>query len=558
MIRVLLAELGIEERVLAHMTPRKEVIGLGMTDSGDYASLLADKFAYKNTFLHEEPMLDIGASHLPKELEDRHDFVICSEVLEHVTPPVDRAFKNIFQILKSGGILVLTVPYGLQETTLEHFPDLNEFQITNQAGDYTLRNVTKDGVTQEFHDLVFHGGPGMTLEMRVFAEKDLLRRLEKSGFSDVKVHRRPDLTCAAWWPEPWSLPISARRPSEVTPPLATFPSSCTTISESSGYSDKVLMELTNFQDIANVHALPDIYHYWSNKHLLPKITSLGFESLDQFFLHYIIESAEKVPKESVTIVSFGSGNCDFEIGLAVKLIQRGVTNFHFTCLELNQAMLDRGRELALERSCSTYFTFGVCDLNHWRADEKIDIALAVHSLHHVVALESLFDQISSALSHDGSFLINDMIGRNGHQRWDEALEVVEKFWADLPRSYKYNHPLRRFDDQFVNWDCSTQGFEGIRAQDILPELIKRFGFEVFLGFSNVIDVFVDRAFGRNFNCELPEDREFIDRVAQEDDHLIEAGVLKPTHLIAALKHRVVQPRFYKNLTPEFCVRWPTD
>jgi SAM-dependent methyltransferase len=215
LIRVLLAELGIEQRVLAHVAPTKEIIGLGMTDSNDYAKMLADKFTYKNTFLHEEPMLDIGASHLPKELKDRHDFVICSEVLEHVTPPVDRAFKNIFQILKYGGILVLTVPYGLQETTLEHFPDLNEFSITEQYGSYTLRNVTKDGVVQEFRNLVFHGGPGMTLEMRVFSEKDLVTRLENSGFRDVKVHRHPDLTCAAWWPQPWSLPISAHKPSRI-------------------------------------------------------------------------------------------------------------------------------------------------------------------------------------------------------------------------------------------------------------------------------------------------------------------------------------------------------
>jgi hypothetical protein len=85
------------------------------------------------------------------------------------------------------------------------------------------------------------------------------------------------------------------------------------------------------------------------------------------------------------------------------------------------------------------------------------------------------------------------------------MKVVQKFWADLPRLYKYNHSLRRFDDQFVNWDCSVEGFEGVLAQDILPELIKRFSFEVFLAFSNVIDIFIDRSFGDNFNHELPWD-----------------------------------------------------
>jgi len=34
------------------------------------------------------------------------------------------------------------------------------------------------------------------------------------------------------------------------------------------------------------------------------------------------------------------------------------------------------------------------------------------------------------------------------------------------------------------WDCSKQGFEGIRAQDILPLLVKKFSFRSFLGFGN--------------------------------------------------------------------------
>ncbi|MGH8092748.1 MAG: methyltransferase domain-containing protein [Chthoniobacterales bacterium] len=324
------------------------------------------------------------------------------------------------------------------------------------------------------------------------------------------------------------------------------------------YEARLSTELSNFQQITNVHDLPGICHYWSNKYLLPKIISLGFNSLEHFFLHYIRKSAEREPSRCISIVSLGSGNCDFEVDLATKLIASGVPNFRFTCLEVNKAMLDRGRELAEKRACASVFAFEVSDLNTWTAGEKIDIALAIHSLHHVVELERLFDQIANSLSSEGSFLVHDMIGRNGHQRWSEAEEVVRRFWADLPRRCKFNHQHQRFYDEFVNWDCSTEGFEGIRAQDILPELIKRFRFEVFLGFSNVIDVFIDRGFGHNFNPESPADCEFIDRVANEDERLIDTGVLKPTHILAALRHQVTGSRFYKDLAPEACVRWPRD
>jgi hypothetical protein len=138
----------------------------------------------------------------------------------------------------------------------------------------------------------------------------------------------------------------------------------------------------------------------------------------------------------------------------------------------------------------------------------------------------------------------------------EALEVVEAFWKELPHSKKYHHQLKRFEDEFVNWDCSAEGFEGIRAQDILPELIRRFEFDYFLGFSNVADIFIDRCFGYNFDPKNESDLAFIDRVALTDDALLEPGMIKPTHMIAALQKEEAALENYKHLTPEFCMRWP--
>ena len=55
--------------------------------------------------------------------------------------------------------------------------------------------------------------------------------------------------------------------------------------------------------------------------------------------------------------------------------------------------------------------------------------MANHSLHHVLALEHLFAQVSATLREDGVFVVNDMIGRNGHQRWPEALDLLQRIWA---------------------------------------------------------------------------------------------------------------------------------
>jgi SAM-dependent methyltransferase len=210
-IRVLSTELFGDNFLLPEFPTHREIRGLGMTDWKGAAVKLAEKFEYRNTYYHKEPRLDISAASIPSELMT-NDFVISSDVFEHVAPPVSRAFENVWKMLKPGGVLVLTVPYGTHAETIEHFPELNEFSLLKKDGSFVLRNKTKTGVVQEFSDLVFHGGPGSTLEMRVFSESAVIQHLKDAGFADIKVHRTADLVHGIWWPEPWSFPISARKP----------------------------------------------------------------------------------------------------------------------------------------------------------------------------------------------------------------------------------------------------------------------------------------------------------------------------------------------------------
>jgi ubiquinone/menaquinone biosynthesis C-methylase UbiE len=322
------------------------------------------------------------------------------------------------------------------------------------------------------------------------------------------------------------------------------------------YDKQLDQELSNYRNVDEVHALPPIFHYWSNKYLLPKLRRLGFESISDVFLQYITRISAEKRNVVCKIVSIGAGNCDFEIALAKSLLARRIANFHFECLEINPSMLVRGERHAQSEQIEKYFTFSASDVNEWRPKGGFEIALANHSLHHVVQLEALFDTIKVGLAQGGAFVINDMIGRNGHMRWPEALEIVERFWKYLPRSHKYNHQLKRVEEDFVNWDCSREGFEGIRAQDIIPELLKTYQFDLILGFANAIDVFIDRGFGPNFDVNCDWDRLYIDQVHDADQELLDRGQLKPTHMVAALMREDSHPKVYKHLTPAFCVRWP--
>jgi hypothetical protein len=76
-----------------------------------------------------------------------------------------------------------------------------------------------------------------------------------------------------------------------------------------------------------------------------------------------------------------------------------------------------------------------------------------------------------------------------------------------------------------------------------------------VAFANVIEPFVDRAFGYNFDAQASWDRGFIDAVHQRDELEFAAGRLKPTHILAVLgKDSGIRTLFHPPLTPEFCVR----
>ena len=180
-----------------------------MSDWDGYAVPLANKCDYQNTYFHQEPKLDIIS--IDPALEGQFDFIISSEVFEHVPQPVSRAFDNVHRLLKPGGVLIFTVPYILTGQTIEHFPELYDYQLIEENGRYILRNVTRTGVTQVFENLIFHGGAGETLEMRQFTESSLIEQFKQASFQDINIHKAPYFEYGIYSRHDASLPMSIRK-----------------------------------------------------------------------------------------------------------------------------------------------------------------------------------------------------------------------------------------------------------------------------------------------------------------------------------------------------------
>ncbi len=311
----------------------------------------------------------------------------------------------------------------------------------------------------------------------------------------------------------------------------------------SGYETRVASEIQIYRDRTDVHNLPPIFHYWSNRYVRPQLERRGLGSIEDMFLRELERHCAQHSGATVRFLSVGSGNCDLETGVAASLRARGYEDFVIECVDLNPAMLRRGADRAEKLGLGGKFAFVEADLNRWVAQHQYHAAMADQSLHHVVELESLFGQIGESLLPQGTFIISDMIGRNGHLRWPEALTIVREFWQELPPSYRINCQSGRYEAVFEDADCSTESFEGIRAQDIVGLLKEYFHFRFFLGFGNVIDPFVDRSFGPNFDPHAVWDCEFIDRVHRCDEREMAAGRLQPTHMLAVLGKQAGSPLF---------------
>lgn len=330
------------------------------------------------------------------------------------------------------------------------------------------------------------------------------------------------------------------------------------LTKSKEYLKRIKEQVRQYENTENMHAqLSDIFRYWQEKYFKPRFTDVC--QVNNHLEFYWKPFAKRINETGCkNIISFGSGDAQVEIGVAKGLKKEGIDNFRFYCVELSPIQIQRSREFLKKEDLEENFVFIESDFNTWQSDGQVfSGAMCHHALHHVQDLEHLIGAIRDSLHPQGCFVSIDVIGRNGHMRWPEALEIIERIWRFLPEEKRHHHILNTLDQEYVNRDCSTEGFEGIRSQDILPILNQNFKFEKFLAFGNLIDVFTSRGFGPSFDANNDIDKAFIDFIQYLNDLLIDQGYLKPTRMCAVMVlDSDITPKTYKNWTPEFCLRKP--
>lgn len=308
----------------------------------------------------------------------------------------------------------------------------------------------------------------------------------------------------------------------------------------SSYKVRSFIERFVFKHAGNGDDLPPIFHYWSNTYLLPLLQTAGYESPADFFFKEVLQRTQS-SKKIVRCLSIASGRGEMEVNLARQLLQLGQRNFSIQCVDLNLQVLKAAKQMAQEDGVASHMAFAVVDLNCAKPGrEQFDVLIANQCLHHVVELEAVIDYVKHSLIEDGVFLTSDVVGRNGHLLWPEVRCVVDTLWSELPDRLKFDRNIGGTARRYVDYDHSNTGFEGIRAQDVLPLLVRNFDFEVALFYAGIILPFIERRFGWNHDVASLQDREVIDRIARLDIQLQAEGQVKPTQILAKMRKKGVR------------------
>src|SRR6266404_5299900 len=187
------------------------------------------------------------------------------------------------------------------------------------------------------------------------------------------------------------------------------------------YEAKVAEQIAQYASTANMHELPESFHFWSHNYIRPGMKDVfGVESVVDFYLAGFRAAATRSGGPRKQILSLGCGDGWLEIDLAKRLAADGDLDFRIVGADISPVLLSRFREKVVEQGLQRWVEPVHMDLNAATLAGPWTTVMANHSLHHFVELERIFDYCRSTLERSGLFVTNDVIGRNGHMRWPET------------------------------------------------------------------------------------------------------------------------------------------
>ncbi len=278
-----------------------------------------------------------------------------------------------------------------------------------------------------------------------------------------------------------------------------------------------------------------IHLFWHRRYMQPAFNRLGFDSADDLVRQRIAERARAADPAELPVLCVGVGEAHKERALGLELVRNmGLSNVLFHCIGSDAEALRRGETAVAQQALTKRFRFEHVDLGRWRPRQVYPLVMVRHALHRQTGMEWLLDAVADALAPGGEFLVEDVIGRNGHRLWPEAREAFEPLWAELPDELRFDRTTGQVMKDFPDIDASSDQNNGVRAADVLLQLEQRFNFRLFAPYANLVMPLLGRRFGPNFNEDDDVHRNHLQEVHMRDRKGLLKGEFAPTRLVAVL------------------------
>jgi SAM-dependent methyltransferase/LPS sulfotransferase NodH len=209
-----------------------------------------------------------------------------------------------------------------------------------------------------------------------------------------------------------------------------------------------------------------------------------------------------------------------------ELISSGVCR-SFHGIDISEKAIAAARQIAKEQDFP--LTYEVADLNFLKLPEKtFDLVVAQTSLHHVLFLERVAEQVWRSLKSDGYFWIHDFIGETQGQHDPKRLSIMNRILAILPEKFRRNKITGRLiaDIKRPEPGRLASPFEAIRSGEIVPVLQQWFTIEWKMEFDAFLH-FVVSPGTRSAYLENQDTKALFEILMLLDDLCIEEKIVQP-------------------------------
>jgi SAM-dependent methyltransferase len=288
---------------------------------------------------------------------------------------------------------------------------------------------------------------------------------------------------------------------------------------------------------------PTWHYYWNRVHAV--IATTEFANIAAYL-------SRTVPTErSIEILSLGSGYCGHELKLARSLSRP----YTLRCTDINENLFVKAKEAVRTESLSVEFE--VADLNFIQLQPKrYDLIFAHASIHHVINLEHLLDQVAQALTSHGIFQLVEVVGKDRTLIWDENQRMANALLAALPKRItggllisdaapakgvlgRIKRDAKRAVKKIAFVKplleglglIKVDGMEGIRQSEIVDQLRQRFTplFELRHG-AFMRRICKNPALAACFDPNNREALQFLEFLIDADEAAVNRGVLRPLEI----------------------------